>query len=172
MAVRAAAQTGGLPPEWEVRKSMSELADHVKRLAPVLEQAKPQEWVSRGAPAAYVEQGKRVRAEIEYLIGSTEKLSQKPESLTTALETYFRLLSVDSMLRSYSAGIRRYQNAPLAELLDSLISPAAADREKLRQYLVELAAVKEMELKVMDQEAQRCRAVLSRQPRGARKEER
>jgi hypothetical protein len=34
----------------------------------------------------------------------------------------------------------------------------------LRQYLTDLAAVKELEFKVMDQEAQRCRESISRQP--------
>ncbi len=35
---------------------------------------------------------------------------------------------------------------------------------KLRQYIVQLAAAKEEQFKVMNQEAQRCRLMLSRQP--------
>jgi len=39
-----------------------------------------------------------------------------------------------------------------------------ASRDRLRHYVVELAAIKEQEFAIMDQEAQRCRAMLSRQP--------
>jgi hypothetical protein len=59
------------------------------------------------------------------------------------------------------AGIRKYQNPAVAEMLAGLIADTSADRDKLRQYLVDLAADREQQFRVMDQEAQRCRAVLS-----------
>ncbi len=161
------AQTPGIPPEWQVRKDLAALAQHTQAITPILDQARPQEWVSQGAPAAYADQAKRVRAEVDYLIGSAKTLSQQPEKLTAALETYFRLQSVDAMLRSFGAGIRKYQNAALADLLTGAIASVVRDREKLREYIVELAADQEKEFKVVDQEAQRCRALLSRQPREA-----
>jgi signal transduction protein with GAF and PtsI domain len=171
------AQTGGIPPEWEVQKQLSSLAEHVQRIKPVLEQLKPEDWVNQGAPAAYGDQVKRTSAEIEYLIGSTKDLAARPEKLTTALETFFRMQSVDAMLRSVAAGVRKYQNPAIADLLQSMITDTTADRDKLRQYVVELAADREQQFKVMDQEAQRCRASLSRQPNAPgkasdRKEER
>jgi hypothetical protein len=171
------AQTGGIPPEWEVQKQLSELAEHVQRIKPVLAQLKPEDWVTQGAPAAYGDQVKRTSAEIEYLIGSTKELTARPEKLTTALETFFRMQSVDAMLRSVAAGVRKYQNPAIGDLLESMIADTNADRDKLRQYLVELAADREQQFKVMDQEAQRCRASLSRQPNAPgkasdRKEER
>jgi hypothetical protein len=168
------AQTGGIPPEWEVRKQLSALADHVQRISPLLEQLKPQDWVSQGAPAAYGDQLKRTRQEIDYLIGTTKELMARPERLTVALETFFRMQSVDAMLRSVAAGVRKYQNPAAADLLQSLISDTTTDRDKLREYVVDLAADREQQFKIVDQEAQRCRAVLSRQPAGKsldRKEE-
>jgi hypothetical protein len=161
------AQSGGLPPEWEVQKQMSSLAEHVQRVKPLLDKINPQEWEKRGAPAAYATQLKNTRAEIDYLAGSTRELSAHPYKLTVALETFLRMQSVDALLRSIASGIRKYQNPAVADLLQSLIADTSTDREKLRQYLVDLVAEREQEFKIMDQEAQRCRAVLSRQPRPA-----
>lgn len=163
------AQSNGIPPEWEVKKQLTALADHVQRVKPVLDQLKPDDWVKKGAPAAYGDQLKRTSAEIDYLIGSTKELTARPEKLTTALETLFRMQSVDAMLRSVATGVRKYQNPALADLLQSLISDTNSDRDQLRQYVVELAADREQQFRVIDQEAQRCRSVLSRQPHSASK---
>lgn len=171
MSGLALAQSGGIPPEWEVQKQMAALAEHVQRVDPVLEQLKPDDWVKQGAPAEYTEQIKRTRSEIGYLIGSTKELAAHSERLTIALETYFRMQSADAMLRSVAAGVRKYQNPALADLLQSLIADTSSDREKLRQYVVDLAADREQQFRVADQEAQRCRAVLSKQPRPAVKTE-
>jgi hypothetical protein len=163
----AKAQSGGVPPEWEVRQDMATLCEHVQRFKPLVDQAKPGNW--RGAPAAYVDQGQRVSAETEYLIGAAQTLAGHPQTLTSALTTYFRMQSVDLMLRSYTEGIRKYQSPALAEQLLVALTVAAADREKLRQYIVDLAADKEQECRVMDEEAQRCRGQLSRESRGVPK---
>jgi hypothetical protein len=163
------AQTGGIRPEWEVQKQLSALADHVQRISPLLEQLKPQDWVSHGAPAAYGDQLKRTREEIDYLIGTTKELAARPEKLTVALEAFFRMQSAEALLRSVTAGVRKYQNPAAADLLQSLISDTATDREKLRDYVVELAADREQQFKIVDQEAQRCRAALVQQPRAAGK---
>jgi hypothetical protein len=152
-----AAQSGGIAPEWEVRKQM-----HVQRFEPVLDQIHAEEWVKKGAPQAYVGQLASTRAQIGYLVGSTKDLAAHPERMTTALDAFFRMESVDAMLRSVVAGIRKYQNPAVADLMAGLIADTSADREKLRQYLVDLAADREQQYRVMDQEAQRCRAALSR----------
>jgi hypothetical protein len=160
-----AGQEAGVAPEWVVRKDIEALVEHVERVKPIIEQAKPGQWVGQGAPTAYVDQGKRVAAEVQYLIDSARKLSGKPDRLTFALDTYFRLQAVDQLLQSYGAGIRRYQNAPLADLLQSLLNESAADRDKLRQYIMDLAADREHQFQVADEEAQRCRAMLLSDPR-------
>lgn len=161
------AQSGGLPPEWVVRQDMATLCEHVQRFKPILDQAKPLNW--QGAPAAYVDQGQRVGAEVDYLIGAAQGLAGHPQVLTSALTTYFRMQSLDLLLRSYADGIRKYQSRALAEQLQATLVLASADREKLRQYMLDLAADKEQECRVMDEEAQRCRGMLSRESRGVPK---
>ncbi len=172
-AALIAGQTAGIPPEWEVQKQLTALAASVERIRPVLDQLKPQDWISQGAPSAYQDQLQRTRAELDYLIGSTKQLAAHPEKLTVALESFLRMQSLDAMLRSVAAGVRKYQNPAVADLLQSLVFETNAHRDQLRQYLVELAADREQQFAVMDREAQRCRAMLSRQPaRPERKEER
>jgi hypothetical protein len=165
-AAALAAQSGGIPPEWEVHKQLSSLVGHIERFKPVLEQLKPEDWTKQGAPAAYQNQLQRTRAEIEYLAGSSKQLAARPERVTLALETFLRLQAVDALLRSVAAGVRKYQNPAIADLIESMISDAGADRDQLRQYLVDLAADREQQFAVVDQEAQRCRAALVRQPAG------
>jgi len=164
-----AAQSGGIPPEWEVRKQMTALAEHVQRFEPVLDQIHAEEWVKKGAPQAYAGQLASTRTQICYLVGSTKELAAHPERMTAALDTFFRMESVNAMLRSVVAGIRKYQNPAVAALLEGLMADTSADRDKLRQYLVDLAADLEQQFRVMDQEAQRCRAALSRQAAPASK---
>ncbi len=165
-ALPVCAQSEGLPPEWEVRKQIAALAEHVQRFQPLLEQINPETWAD--APSGYADQTKRARAEIGYLVTTTRSLEKQPDRLTLALDSYFRMVSVDQMLRSLEAGIRKYQNPAVADLLQGLLVEESADREKLRQYIIDLAADRELQFRVIDEEAQRCRTSLSRQPRPAK----
>lgn len=159
-----AAQTGGLPPEWETRKMLADLAAQAQRFKPILDQVNPQAWVAAGAPETYVTQLQSTRNEVDYLTTTTKALAERPEKLSLALEALFRMQAVESFLRSLGEGIRRYQNPALADLLNGLMSETVASRDRLRSYVVELAAIKEQDLVIMNQEAQRCRAIISRQP--------
>jgi hypothetical protein len=162
-----AGQTGGLAPEWEVRNDLATLATHVEALKPILAKVTPQKW--EGAPAAYAGQGKRIEAELEYLLTTGKALADRPDKLTVALTTYFRMQSLEVMIRSYAEGIRKYQNPALAELLLGGVSTASTDREKLHQYIMDLAADKEAQFRVIDEEALRCRCQLSRLPHTAQR---
>lgn len=157
-------QTAGARPEWEVRAEVGKLADGLARLKPLLEQVRPQEWISQGASETYLAQWKSVRTELERLDRSARILMAEPDRLTAALDTFFRVDQLQALLSSLEQGVRRYQNPALADLLSAVFADSAPAREGLRQYLLELAEMKENELKVADQEAQRCRAFLIRQP--------
>lgn len=167
--------SGGITPEWDVRKNLAALAANAQRLQPMLEQLKPQDWISQGAPETYLAQWKSTQEQVRGLVYSAEQLTREPDKLTAALDAFFRIESLDALLRSLSAGLRKYQNPALADLLLSAAAEGAANRERLRQYILDLAADKEQQFKVMDQEAQRCRGALSRKPperSGGKKQER
>ena len=71
---------------------------------------------------------------------------------------------METVLASFSEGLRKYSNPPMADLLNSAVAENAINKDRLQQYIMELAIARDQEFRVADQEAQRCRQTLSRQP--------
>ena len=159
-----AAEEPGLASEWDARKLIDALSTQEQHLKPIIDQVQPSAWLSKGASATYVAQWKTAQAELKYLISSSEAFSRQPERLPLGLDTYFRMQSVDSTLASLTEGVRKYQNPALASIMQSVIAENSTNRDRLRQYLQDLATQKEEEFQVADREAQRCRAALLQQP--------
>ena len=153
-----AAQTGGVPPEWDIRETLTSLTAEAQRAQSILEQVSPKQWLAKGAPEAYIKQHEAIRNEIGYLDQTATKLSRQPDRITLALEVFLRLQSMEEMMQSLMEGIRRYQNPALADLLQSTVNENSNNVQKLRDYLVALVAIKETEFEIADREAQRCRA--------------
>jgi len=160
--------TSSQPPpsvsaEWDISPTLDSLSAQARRLKPILDQLTPQEWVSKGAPDTYVLQWKRAQEELGYLVDSAKLVEKQPERLTLALDTYFRLQSLEARLNSLVDGVRNYQNPAVGDLLMGVLAENSANRDKLRQYITDLAATKEQEFQIVDKEAQRCRGVLTQQ---------
>jgi len=154
----------GVSAEWDVRTLLDGLNRQADHLKPIIDQVKPEAWVSKGAPDAYVAQWKSAQAELGYFLQSSSALSKDPERLTLALDTYFRMQALESTLGSLVEGVRKYQNPALAELAQTFIAENSTNRDRLRQYISDLAAQKEQLFQVADREAQRCRGMLLNQP--------
>lgn len=151
------APAAGLPPEWEVRQQLADLVSQTARLAPLLNQIEPQKWT--GVPQAYAAQQKSILTQINHTSQVVAALSRQPERMTLALDVYFRLQTLESQVLSFSDGIRRYQNPAVADLLTSLTNETAVSRERLREYVKELVAMREQERDLLEKEAQRCRSL-------------
>jgi hypothetical protein len=166
LSLSAAAQTP--PPsvsaEWDISQTLAALSAQAKRLKPIVDQLTPQAWVAKGAPQTYVTQHKAAQDELGYLVTSAQNLSKDPERLTVALDTYFRLQSLEFRLHSLADGVRNYQNPAVGDLLLGVLAENSANRDKLRQYITDLASTKEQECQIMEKEAQRCRGMINRQP--------
>lgn len=155
------AQTTGVMSEWDVSTMLTSLENRAKQLAPTIEKMRPDIWKANGAPPTYGQQWTTAKNEVQYLIGSAQALSKDPERLTLALETLFRMQALDTTLDSLIEATRKYQNPALADVLQARLGETSVSRDKLRQYVVELAAQKEHEFQVMDSEAQRCRTAIA-----------
>lgn len=153
---------GGLP---EVSKNLQAIAAHTERLLPIIAQMKPQDWVKQGAPDTYVAQWKTSQDQCQALIAESQSLAAKPDRLTEVLRVLFRVQYIEVAMSSLEEGLKKYQNAALAELLAGTRAENTPNREKLQQYAVELADQREQDLRVADQEAQRCRGQLSQAPK-------
>ncbi len=154
----------GLASEWEARKLIDALTTQEQHLKPIIDQVQPAGWVSKGAPESYVAQWNNAQAQLKYLISSSEAFARQPDRLPIGLDAYFRMQSVESTLGSLTEGVRKYQNPALASIMQSVIAENSNNRDRLGQYLRDLATQKEEEFKVADHEAQRCRAALLQQP--------
>jgi hypothetical protein len=154
----------GIASQWDVAQNLRELAAHSGQLPALLDSFKPDEWIAKGASAAYKQQWESARVQAQSMAPVVEKLVKDVEKLSVVLEVYFRLQSLDEVLGSLREAVTKYQNPALAELLQGFVNENSEARLQLRQYLTDLAALKEEEYRVMDQEAQRCRASIVRQP--------
>ena len=158
------AAEAGVASEWDARKLIDALSAQVQHLKPVVDQVQPADWQSKGASETYVAQWNTAQTQLKYLISSSEAFSRQPERLPLGLDIYFRMQAIDSTLSSLTEGVRKYQNPALASIMQSVIAENSTNRDRLRQYLQDLATQKEQEFQVADREAQRCRAALLGQP--------
>jgi hypothetical protein len=154
-------QQAGLETDWEIGAALQEIGAHATRLLPALNQIDARAWVDQGASETYAEQLQAAKDQTQSLADGAKALAKNPERLPVALELYFRMQGIDTMLASVEEGMRKYQNPASAQELASLQAEAGANRDRLQRYIVSLAAEREQELHVMDQEAQRCRGTLT-----------
>jgi hypothetical protein len=141
---------------------MAAMAADVGRIEDLLARVRPNEWIAKGAPDAYLQQLQSSKTSMQLLIAATEKLAKEPEKLSAALDALFRMDSMDLFLQSLKEGVRKYQGPSLADDIARFIADNSRHRDMLRQHSIELAAARESELKVINNEAQRCRTELSR----------
>lgn len=166
ISVRAAfgqQQAPGLESPWDVRKILSDLTAETSQLKPLLAQLNPQQWADKGASTTYILQWQTSQRQLDDVLVSIQRLSQKTESLSLALDTYFRMEALETSARSLDEGVERYGPRPMADKLSGYVAHSFDSRQRLRDYLEDLAASTEQNFKVADEEAQRCRGMISKE---------
>jgi hypothetical protein len=153
--------TAGLEPAWDMTPVLLEIGDHAARLVPVLATVDVQSWTAKGASETYADQLRSSKDQAQALADGARALSRNPEKLSASLELFFRIEGLDTMLASLEDGLRKYQGQQAAQELASLAAEGGANRERLRRYIINLAAQREQQFEVMDREAQRCRSTLT-----------
>jgi hypothetical protein len=154
----------GIETPWDARKLLFELNSRNQQLKPLLESIDPQTWYDqKGASGAYISQWQTAQDQLKYAEIAVQKLSLDTESIATCLDAYFRMEALESTERSLLEGVRKYGERKVAEQLDQLIARNFNDRERFRTYMVDLSANKEHLFKIADQEAQRCRGMISKE---------
>ncbi|MGI8988204.1 MAG: hypothetical protein ACR2I2_01315 [Bryobacteraceae bacterium] len=153
----------GISAAWDIDKTLQAISAHVTQLQPILEQIRPKEWIAKGAPDTYIAQWQSSVSQAKSLAASAQTFAQHPEKLPDSLQILFRIQSLDSSVNSLKEGLRKYQNPALADLLDGVAAENTGNRDKLQQYVLDLAMQKEQQFQVADREAQRCRESLSKE---------
>jgi hypothetical protein len=155
----------GLESAWTLRTILDELLKDNEKLEPLLAQMNPQEWVAKkGASDVYIQQWQIAHKQLSDVTAASKLLAQKTESLPLALDDYFRLEALEVTSRSLEEAVSRYGDRFTADQLNGLIARNFSRRERFRDYIRDLASTSEMNFKIADQEAQRCRGMISKEP--------
>ena len=155
----------GLDAPWGVRTILDEVVKQNQKLQPLLANLNPQQWYSKkGASSVYIQQWNLARRQLNDVVVTSQMLSQKTESLPLALDDYFRLEALETTARSLEEGARRYGERSTADQLSAAIAHNFNTRERFRDYISDLAKAQDQNFKVADEEAQRCRGMISREP--------
>lgn len=148
----------------EVAAIFNRLSQRAARIEPMLAQLHPNDWIAKGAPDTYLAQWNSIREQFGAIQSDMAALAQHPDLLTESMKALFRVQATHLMLGSLLGGTRKYQNPALADLIESVAAEDSGDIDRFEKHLLELADEKEQQFTVVDREAQRCRATLSRQP--------
>lgn len=151
----------GLETPWSIAPVIQEIGAHFGRLLDALNRIDTKAWVAKGASETYSQQLDSCKAQAKAVSDAAGALARNPEQLAADLELFFRFQGVETMLVSIEDGMRKYQSPRDAEALASLEAEESRNRDRFQRYIVELAADRERQLKITDEEAQRCRAMFT-----------
>jgi len=154
----------GLETDWDIAAVLKEIGSHASRLAPTLDAINVRSWIEKGASDTYAAQLQSAKEQVNAVVRSAATLSNNPQQLSAALELFFRIEGIESILGSLEEGMRKYQKPADAQVLVALAAENGANRDRLQYYIVNLAVQREQEFQVMDREAQRCRGILTQLP--------
>ena len=156
----------GTIPRWEILELAANLHENAQKVEKILTRIRPKEWIQDGAPDVYVSQHEALQADVANLALSAQEMIRKPEKLSAAINTFLWLDRVGSMVDSLAAGVRKYQNTALADLLEGTGAKALSGEDRFKVYMRQRAVDQETELAIADHEAQRCRSEILKRPAG------
>jgi acetyl-CoA carboxylase beta subunit len=154
----------GVENPWDARIIIEGLIKDNEQFQPILNGLHPQDWIAKGASSVYIQQWQQAVQQNKDVVTTAKMLLQKSDSLSLALDNYFRLEALEVTSRSLEEAIRRYADRATADQLGALIARNFSARERFRDYIQSLATSTEQNYKVADAEAQRCRAMISKEP--------
>src|SRR5690349_8292695 len=98
----------GLQAPWDIRQMLVAMNAENEKLKPLFDHMHPQQWIDNGAPAAYASQYLDARSRLDDVIRSVQSLSRQTDSLSVALDAYFRMEALEIVARSLDEGIKKY----------------------------------------------------------------
>lgn len=155
----------GLESPEEARAIVNTSLTEIDALKPVLASLHPDIWYQqKGAPSTYVVQWQTAQREVDYVDTVGRQFLRQVESLPVALDLYYRMEALEATVRSVNEGAQRYGEPATSGKLAAFVGKSFDRRQRFRDYIRDLATNLEQNYKVADDEAQRCRAIISREP--------
>jgi len=156
-----------MAPAWDTGKLFTDLAAQSARLQPLIRKLNVKEWT--GAPDTYGPLLATLVEDNQAIPEQAKAVSQHPEKLADSLQLLLRVHTVETNLPVVLAGLRKYGNPALADLIEGVAAEGAPARQTFSQRVVDLTAQREEQFEVADHEAQRCREILSKNPAADRR---
>ena len=128
------------------------------RLQLLLQQVKPQTWPDSSTYTALLQS----ISKDNFAIAAAHQ-----DQIVDSLGVLEQLHSVQESLSRLAIGVSKYQNPALAELITGIQAEGKSARDAYRDHVLQLVADREEQFQVADHEAQRCRAILSKDPHAA-----
>ena len=155
----------GLETPWDARKIINAVLQNDERYKPLLRAINPQEWYEkRGATSTYVIQWQTAQRQLNDVELTAKQAAGKPDSLSMVLDMYFRLEALELSSRAVDEGAKKYADRATSDQLSRVIAENFDSRQRLREYVRNLAGDLEQNFKIADGEAQRCRGMISKEP--------
>ena len=154
----------GLEADWDIAPVLQDIAKYTDKLLPAFDRIDARAWVDRGASETYAEQVQLCKDMVKTVAATARDLAQNPEQLAASINLFIRMQNLDVMLLSVEEGVRKYQTEADAQALAGIEAEGGPTRERFQQYIINLAGAREQDLKVMDEEAQRCRGIVTLPP--------
>ncbi|HYO81997.1 MAG TPA: hypothetical protein VES20_11380 [Bryobacteraceae bacterium] len=155
------AESVSVAPEWDVRAHLNDLVRDVAGYESLLRRMDVDHWIGRGAPEVYRRQLMSAQEAFQHLSAATDKLARQPELLSAAIEVMFQLERMELLVGSLRDGARKWQSEEFANTVTTAMAANTSHRERLRQHIRDVAVVREQEFQIANQEAQRCRGMLT-----------
>jgi hypothetical protein len=165
-----AQQIAGVENNYDARKIIEAVIKSDQDLRPILSSLNTREWYeSKGAPSTYNLQWQSAQNELHYVETAGNSVLQHVDSLPSLLDLYFRMEALELTARSLAEGARQYAPRDQAQTLDAWVGQGFEARRRMREYMQDVATEVEQNFKIADEEAQRCRAAITKVPPTKRK---
>ena len=143
---------------------LTDIVSQSNRLQLLLQKIKPQDWP---AGSTYVELWQATLKDNLAVAAAAQALAAHPDQIVESLNLLEQLHTVQESVSALSVGVAKYQNAALAELIAGIQAEGKPARDTYREHVLQLVADREEQFQTADHEAQRCRAILSKDPHAA-----
>lgn len=137
-----------------------DLVSQSNRLQLLLQQIKPQTWPDSTTYSALLQSISKDNLAIA---------SAHSDQINDSLNLLEQVHAVQESLSLLALAVSKYQNPALAELIVGIQSEGKPARDAYRDHVIQLVADREEQFQVADHEAQRCRAILSKDPKAAQR---
>ncbi len=123
----------------------------------------------KGAPSTYNLQWQTAQDELRYVEIAGNTVLQHVDNVPSLLDLYFRMEALELTARSLDEGARQYAPRDQAQKLDAWVGQGFEARRRMREYMQDAATALDQNFKIADEEAQRCRAEITKVPSSKRK---